>query len=405
MAGAEKYLVKALPWCISGHKAKSDEALKAREKWPASLHPQGVADLHLSRLVSESGSQNIPLLAAACGLGVTYHDGDKDLHDALLDAWGRYASLPWMGKETGCRDIYGSWIHAAVMVAYAFAVKAGREDVGHALFRILRTSAAVMALGSGLPGTNKLPAVTVCGSRSAIASRDGTGHRMADDGMPNELQTMHSSMSTVLGRLGYLQPRPEPAWLDEIMKACRRTLGVDPYLSDKLPRRALRRIVWRLSAGAATLNDDLGLMVSWLERGPLPVVPLEIITTTEGAATVMNRSAASGSTASLYACAWHRDGRPASSSLNHYPWARRHPNMDVLFVDPPLRGKGRAGEAEVDLDNRIVSARTRTTKAHLDDRSQEMVSGWKTMPLPAGEVLWHVRFGPKGVQVLRSAVS
>ncbi len=57
-----------------------------------------------------------PLLAAACELWYQIHRNRPKAIE-VLEAWGRYAKLPYMTGEGFSPFIYGSWINLSILSA------------------------------------------------------------------------------------------------------------------------------------------------------------------------------------------------------------------------------------------------------------------------------------------------
>lgn len=395
----EKFLVQALPNILRGTAAADGDAeRRTRRTWSRLVRP--------NTLVSAQGSQNIPLLAGAAGLALTR--GDHARHGALLDTWRSYAEGPWWAGEPGTRNVYGSWIFTSILAAHCFASSAGREDVALALRRLIRGTAVLLTLGAGWTrqGDHKTRAprgypVTLCGARSTVTTkrptatgrsrRDATGRAF----QPNFLY--HHPLSELLtglleGRMPsvWTRRRKKP-WECEVLEAVAERTGVDPL-------RALdddeRQVLWRLIRGRG--QDQLHAAVAWLNEGPLPKSPFDLLRFTGGAATLCRRGINPGSTNPMYAYVWWAGERP-ESWLDTYDWAGADRRVDCLWLDDPgTRGRGRLGVAELDLERRVVRGQRVGRGDYFDDRTLRFARGWKEVALPTGELVWHVRVDGRG---------
>lgn len=388
---AESFLVPALPFAISGQQPQSEASRAALRR--TAMNWQSL--IRWPALVGDRGSQNLPLLAAAAGLGLTF-EHDQVLHDRLLDAWGEYLKKPLWSKEPLSR-IYGSWILTSMLVARAFAKHAARTDpqrerLWRDLQRAIRSSATILTLGTGCSRVQgRFPGhpVTLCGSRSASSAPP----RLDPQGRPLELLFLKEDhpLNAILAAL--LRIRQPGWWEGDVSRAVAGRLGINP-MAALTPQESAA--LTRLMRARSPDEVDAGALrraVSWIQDAPRPLGGVHLIRTTEGSATCVENSINPGSTPPLYAHAWWEKSAPPRSALKAYPWGRSLPyrRVDALWIDNPgLRGQGKAGKAKVDMDRRLVTAERSATNDHFDDRTGLFKPGPKTMALPGGKVLWHV---------------
>ena len=412
MSNAEKYLVPALPWAILG----SDVGASHKE----SLAFEKTRSMGRSRrlyrkpaLVGKNGSQNLGLLGGAAMLGLTM--GDRREHLELLELWGNYAKLPWMAKEPGSR-IYLSWILMPCIVAYCFARRAGERATAEAIRKHVRTTIIMLTLGaswesSGLSKGNRYAGfpITLCGARSLVSGKnDGT--RIGVDGRGNEPRYTYSHpASEVLSGLLFGEPlkteRHRLTWEGSVMRACHRATGVNPYeLLFSWERETLLTLITAASPWGECPAEMMSAKL-WLEEGPLPLVPFQLIRSTEGTATICERGINTGSTSAMYAYVWRRrlNGSPDGGKwLQHYGWWNERPGVEFFHLDDfSKRGEGKAGEAELVWNEEcgkflVCGLRSRTLD-FFDDATQSFRKGWKTNVLFGGDVIWHFRVSPQGV--------
>lgn len=389
-----KFLSEALPAVILGETSGSSEVDQTVDEWHKHYRPKALVG---------RGSQNIPLLAAACGLGITF-ERDRDLHHEILNGWQGYVKLPWGAKEPGTRHIYGSWIAMSTLVAYAFAVRAERNELANDLSCWIRTTATILALGAGWKRDRGGHPVTICGSRSTVSVRVDRTRRQ--DGKPRELHFLFANpLSTLLD--GFLGHGEGDNWEGDVIRACIARTGVSPWdalapFESAILRRLVKaRVPSDITEIDAPLLRDggiLSLVQGWLLSSPSPRTTFDFIKTTEGTATVCEQGINTRSTAPMYGCSWSVEGRSTNSDLNLYPWSQKNKHMDCLFVDDPSRrSEGRAGDAILDMASRTVRAQRRATRDYFDDRTLKFESGTKQLDLPGGPIIWHIEFSNSGV--------
>lgn len=194
---------------------------------------------------------------------------------------------------------------------------------------------------------------------------------------------------------------PPGWWAGDVIKACKSRLGVNPLTALTPPERTLLKSLIEAKTPAAAAAADLATVKSWLEEGPRPKTPFNLIKTVTGTATVCEVGVNPGSTNPMYAYVWWAKERPASSTLSFYPWAGENKQIDCLFVDDPgTREQGRLGIAAVDMANRVVRAQRKNTKDYFDDKTRKLMPGEKTVSLPDGDLLWHFRLTKDEVRLL-----
>jgi hypothetical protein len=371
------------------------------------------------------GSQNHPLLGAACEFWYRYHHGPPAKMHEVLDAWLTYSRLHYMTGETFSSFIYGLWIHGAILTVAFGARLIGRVDVAGRLYGILGTAYSLWALGcSGDDWTGSHPgkAVAWAGSRSWITPDDGGYYD--ESGVLKEPYNIDTTFATnfLAAALGWRAPGK---WLADLVGAMYSVDPQEPWGLSETDKGTLRLVA--LSQGPMNTNSSRSSVVSstdafdrvieWLEAAdPLPAIPCRIVKTAEWVGFFALFSIHPFSTSFKYASLWFRSGRPSGVW-----WGELWPGVDGragwFNLDPSVRKAGVHGYLEVTDDGtayELLGERTQgktyngnhippdvfyyeLAGGHRDPGAY--LPGPRVIRLPYSEKVYDVGFGPDGVEV------
>lgn len=356
-----------------------------------------------THVIGKHGSANWGKVASCLGLADLWNVDRQGEHRAVLNAWGEYCEVfTWQAQELGSRHIYGDWDYCGIEAAWAHAVAVGRERLADELALHIRTGLTLMALGAGpvhdsgaFPG----PRTTMTGSRSFICTErkeDGKTYRWDENGNPMPIFHIYDQpLDFRLGRHLRLQgaSNQHRLWLDEHWQAYRQELGVD--MRDLLSRDE-RSVLLRLLEGDV---DAVPAAIGYLEEGPTVIEPLRVRATRDGRLTMIEDGVSPGSTPMMYAMAWYKRNLP-DGPHRAMPWFRASEGVAWLGVDNPMqRTHGRDGRAK--LEDGAIIAQRKQAQDYFDEEKRSHFPGWKSLPIPGGEVMWDIRLSKnKGVQRL-----
>jgi hypothetical protein len=318
-----------------------------------------------------AGSQNHPLLAAACELWYQIHR-NRPKAIQVLEAWGRYAKLPYMTGEGFSPFIYGSWINLSILSAAVGARVLGREDIRTALFDLIRIGRSLMALSTAWENWNGNHPGRSClwaGMRGWITVRDRYGGDYYNKkGVLNRPDNLDSCWATnfMSRMMGWGKAE---GWIADVINALEGQ--VEPPLFDFL---AGEREALEVLAAARTPLDSGGVSslewaVDFLNRATSkPMIRCRVIRTTDWVAFVCLDATNWGSTPPLYARLWFATRRPSG---RRWDALQPHWNTDTKFAwmapGPSVRQWGARGRGAVEVGQGYYTIDVMRTEAETQD--------------------------------------
>jgi hypothetical protein len=363
------------------------------------------------------GSQNHPLLAAACDFWYWYHRNEPKAM-AVLECWRRYSYLHYMTSETYSSFIYGYWIKCSILTVAFGAMLMGRTDVSDRLYGLVRIGYALWAFGcsgddwnGGHPGK----AVAWAGSRSWITNRGDSDNYYDDDGVLLQPYSVDTTFATnvLAAALGWAAPAK---WLGDLVGAMKTVDSREPWGLTETEKGILRAV------GEAT-SDNLpreafDTLVGWLDGAVvLPAVPCRIVKTREWTAFVATKSIHPGSTSFLYGRFWIPAGRqtwgiwwndiwPAIDKragwLNFCPSVRKagvHGSVDVVDDGSAYEFSGEREQGKTYDDKRIPPDTYYLERAGGHRNPEAYLPGPRVVRIGYSAKAYDLEFGPAGVKV------
>jgi hypothetical protein len=347
------------------------------------------------KIVSGSGSKNIPLLDFAHDLLLADRTNDqKDLNEAWNALGGYFAHgrvrSHFHGEEYS--TIYWRWIVIPVWIAGRIAEKRGRADMVVQVDKWLQDFITLNALAalpsthyvasehSKYPGRNLfgMPCAGIMGARSWIFNKGDDGKRTWDDSMSWVDATSHAPwLAWVLGRAGVNELTGGDHWVARVTRGVVNIYGPREVLN---PNAALE-LNTALNNGSYPAN-----LVDAMEYGPSK--PMVIGRTTKGTWCLGERSFTSGSTSFM-----HCKVLP-SNTLSYKVYGIAHP-LKRSNQDPAT------AVLSPDFRSAVITADDGTV---FDWATKKEVKGTLTVPLLDGDFLWVVRVaaGSKPVRLDRT---